>query len=377
MTVDLAFELASVEALVYRAPVATPVRTSFGTMRSRPCALVRAVSSEGVEGWGEIWCNFPAVGAEHRARLLADTVAPLATCRRWSSPREAFRTISGALEILAIQSGEPGPLAQAVAGLDVAIWDIVARRAGRPVYALFRDETVASVPAYASGLNPDRPELLAAARLADGHRAFKLKVGFGRERDLANLAAVREAIGAGSKLMIDANQGWMPEEAQAMVEAVSGFGLQWIEEPLRADQPPEAWRSLARLSATPLAAGENMRGDAFGRAIAEKALGVLQPDLGKWGGFSECVEVAREALAGGLRFCPHWLGGGIGLAASIHLLAAVGGDGMVEVDSNPNPLRDLIVPPLALANGEIAVPAGPGLGVVPDLAALESFAVAP
>jgi D-galactarolactone cycloisomerase len=73
--------LARLEALVFRAPIEKPVVTSFGTMRDRPMTLVRAVDQDGVEGWGEIWCNFPTVGAEHRARLVSSVLAPLALGR--------------------------------------------------------------------------------------------------------------------------------------------------------------------------------------------------------------------------------------------------------------------------------------------------------
>lgn len=369
--------LVALEAQVYRAPIDTPVRTSFGTMRDRPAVLVRALDADGTEGWGEIWCNFPAVGAEHRARLLEHNVAPLLVGCENASPKEAYRVVVGALEVLAIQSGELGPIAQVVAGMDIALWDLVARRAGVPLYRLFRDETVDRVAVYASGLNPDQPEKLAAARHADGHRSFKLKVGFGRERDLANLGALREMLGDECGLMIDANQAWELDEAIAMAGRVEPFCLQWLEEPLRADAPRRHWRSLARAVSVPIAAGENVRGEEiFAEAIRERALNVLQPDIAKWGGFTGCVPVGRQTLAAGVRFCPHWLGGGVGLAASMHLLAAVGGDGMVEIDSNPNPLRSLMEGAFGrVSDGAVAMPETPGLGCAPDFEALREFRV--
>src|SRR3712207_2089946 len=105
--------LAAVEATAFRVPIETPVRTSFGIMRDRPAVLVRAVDEDGAEGWGEVWFNFPSVGAEHRARLVAEVVAPQFLGRGFSGPEEAFRAASRGLEVLAIQTGEAGPLAQA------------------------------------------------------------------------------------------------------------------------------------------------------------------------------------------------------------------------------------------------------------------------
>lgn len=120
-----------------------------------------------------------------------------------------------------------------------------------------------------------------------------------------------------------------------------------------------------------------MRGEAqFAEALGSGAFTVLQPDLGKWGGFSGCVPVGRQALAAGRMFCPHWLGGGIGLVASMHLKAAVGGPGYVEVDSNPNPLRELLaVPQPRVEEGVVTLPDEPGLGVAPDMEALRGFRI--
>src|SRR5690606_35713729 len=187
--------LRTIAPLAYRVPLATPVQPSFGIMHDRPALLLRIVDEDGVEGWGEVWCNFPAVGAEHRARLVQSVLAPLATGQGWRSPQALFQALSQQTAVLAIQSGEPGPLAQAIAGIDIAAWDLVARRAGVPLWRLLGGSSD-RIRVYASGLNPDGPERLAAERQSQGHTAFKLKVGFGAERDLANLAALRRQLGA-------------------------------------------------------------------------------------------------------------------------------------------------------------------------------------
>jgi D-galactarolactone cycloisomerase len=364
-------------AHVFRWPVATPVRTSFGVMRDRPMVLVEAVDEEGVSGWGEVWCNFPAVGAEHRARLVSSVFAPAVVGRSMDDPAALFRELTEASTVLAIQAGEPGPVAQCIAGIDTALWDLAARRAGQALWKFLggRDPRIA---VYASGLNPDGPEALAASKRDAGYSAFKLKVGFGRERDLANLRALCDTLGPGSRLMVDANQAWSLDEALAMQDALAEFGLGWIEEPLRADSTLSQWKRLAGAARAPLAAGENMAGDEqFDAAIASGAFAVLQPDVAKWGGISGCLPVARRIRAAGLRYCPHFLGGGIGLLASAHLLAAAGGDGMLEIDANPNPLRSEICGPLStVVDGHATLTDAPGLGIVPDLPMLRGLAAA-
>ena len=129
-----------------------------------------------------------------------------------------------------------------------------------------------------------------------------------------------------------------------------------------------------RQSPIPLAGGENLRGAELHAAAAGEVLRVIQPDMTKWGGFTGNLPVARAAVARGKSFCPHVFGGGVALLASLHLLAAAGGNGLLEFDCHPNAGRELIVGPLLpVSDGHVPVPQGPGLGVTPDLAALARF----
>ena len=176
--------------------------------------------------------------------------------------------------------------------------------------------------------------------------------------------------------MADANQAWSPAEALERIAELAPMRPHWIEEPIPADEPADAWSMLAERAGVPLAAGENLRGEAaFDAAIAGGYLRFVQPDVGKWGGISGCREVASRAVERGVVFCPHWLAGGVGLAASMHLLAAAGGGGFAEVDANPNPLREEVFP-LPVVDGWATLPDAPGLGVEPDLARLERYVVA-
>ena len=298
-----------VEAFVFRWPVRTPVRTSFGTMLDRPAVLVRVTDRDGAFGWGEAWCNFPACGAEHRARLVETVLAPLLVGATFDAPAAAFAALSQQTAVLALQSGEPGPLAQAIAAVDVACHDLVARRAGVPLWRwLARKEASvpnASVAVYASGINPDRPGGVVEALRRAGHVAFKLKVGFGEARDLANVADVRAAAGAEARVMADANQSWTLELAERMAGKLGRFALGWLEEPLRADRPWTEWQHLAVTAPMPLAAGENMIGsDAFDAMIASRAVAVIQPDPAKWGGITGTLDLIDRIAAAGLRFLP-------------------------------------------------------------------------
>ena len=135
---------------------------------------------------------------------------------------------------------------------------------------------------------------------------------------------------------------------------------------------------MAEQTKIPIAAGENIRGQRdFEHKINSGYLGVVQPDICKWGGISANLPIVRGILAAGVRYCPHYLGGGIGLVASAHLLAAVGGDGSLEVDYSTNPLREGLADPWpAVRDGTITLTGEAGLGVKPDLDRLREFAVA-
>lgn len=363
-----ALKLARLQAFVLRCPIAAPVRTSFGTMTDRPAVFVRAEDADGAVGWGEVWCNFPACGAEHRAQLLHTVLAPLLLGQAFSGPVQAFEHATRKTHILALQTGEHGPLAQVIAGIDLALWDLWARRATAPLFRLLGG-TRDRVPVYASGINPDAPERVVADQRASGHRAFKLKVGFGADRDLANVRSVRALLQPGDAFMIDANQAWSLDQALALLPLLQPHGLGWLEEPLPADTPLADWQTLRARASMPLAAGENLQGlAAFSAAIDSGAFDVLQPDLAKWGGISGTWPVIQRIRAAGLRFCPHYLGAGIGLLASAHVLAAAGGDGLLEVDANPNPLRSSLAPRVEqVVDGQLSLGDGAGLGVDVDL----------
>jgi L-alanine-DL-glutamate epimerase-like enolase superfamily enzyme len=290
------------------------------------------------------------------------------------------------LEVLVLQTLEVGPIAQAVAGIDIAMWDLFARKAGQPLNRYLGGTAATHVPVYATGINPDQPEVFAAARRAEGPRAFKLKTGFGHARDVRNLQAMREAIGPDDELTCDANQVLDVEQAIAFARDIAPLKMSWFEEPIRVDAPAEHWRRLAAASTTPLAGGENLQVAQFDAACADRVLQVIQPDVTKWGGITGSIHIARAAVAAGKRYCPHYFGGGVSLLASLHVLAAAGGTGLLEHASDKAAfphvadgervvvdLEAVVGDLLPVHEGRVPVPAGAGLGAVPDLAALRRY----
>lgn len=362
-----------IETFLFRAPIRTPLKTSFGDMNDRPALLLRVEDEDGAFGWGEVWCNFPAFGAEHRARLIESVFAPYILYRFLKGP--VFDELTKITHPLALQTGELGPFSQAISGLDMALWDLAARRAGVPLYASLGGRKNRAIPLYASGINPDGALDTVERCREDEFNAFKLKVGFDSDRDLKNIKAIVSGLGPIEVFMIDANQAWNLETAQSMISEIDNFPIAWIEEPLAADRPLEEWADLARFSLLPLSAGENICDrETFQEIITSGSIAVIQPDVCKWGGLTGCRWVASKALIAGRRYCPHYLGGGIGLIASAHLLAAIGGDGLLEVDINPNPLREGLAQPFPKVSGGILTLSDrPGLGVEPNMDIVRKF----
>lgn len=362
--------IARIQAWAFRSPTKKPVATSFGVMHDRPAVLVRVEDRDGAFGWGEIWANWPAAGAEHRLRLLEMDVAHLVLGMQFSSPTDFFHKLDAQTRIRAVQCGEIGPFAQVIAGLDIALWDLVARQEGLPLRRLIRDDAPDAIPAYASGIQISAADDLMPRARVQGHQRFKLKVGFDMAADVASVHRIQGELAGNELIACDANQAWTLEQAKDFLTGIIGVPLHWLEEPLPVFNAAAEWQSLADHATIPLAGGENIIGVAdFDEAISAGVLSVIQPDVAKWGGVTGNLAVARNALVNGRRYFPHFLGAGIGMAASAELLAGVGGDGLLEVDVNENPLRTLFFDGgEPVSDGMWRCSDAPGLGIdgIPD-----------
>jgi len=354
-----------INSYVFRHPLKKPVVTSFGTMRDRPAVYVRLEEENGVFGWGEIFANWPAAGAEHRARLLIEDISGLVLGKSIRSPSDAFYHLEEATHLCALQCGEWGPFRQVIAGVDSAIHDIYGRLLKVPVRCLLNKDAPDSVPVYASGIHiRDALTVIPECR-SRGFSKFKLKVGFDLHQDVKDVFACLDTLLPDEMLFLDANQAWSVDEALKFTAELDGSGIGWFEEPIAADAPLSDWQRLREGTSIPLAGGENLAGSKeFDLAFANDQFDFYQPDIAKWGGFTGCYQIGRSALQAGKVYCPHFLGGAVGLHASAQLLAAVGGPGLLEVDVNPNPLRDVAdEQTVNIQNGEWTLPDEPGLAL--------------
>ena len=202
---DINFTVNKINIYACCAKIPDPVVTSFGSMPSRRTVFICIEDHDGICGWGEVWSNFPIVTADYRAKLAAWVLPQSLLNAEIEHPKIFTTQLQKRLNILCVQAGEIGPINSIIAAVNQALWDLRARRAGLPLRLLLNKNAATKIPAYASGLNPnDCIEVIDRTR-DEGFRAFKLKIGFGKEVDERNLKAIRSKMTTGEKLFVDAN----------------------------------------------------------------------------------------------------------------------------------------------------------------------------
>lgn len=337
----LGFSVAALDAFPLEAPISTPRRNAFGVQTARHALFVRLRLDSGAIGWGEIFTNWPAFAAPYRAKIVSEVLAPKTVGASFASPADFWKRLTEDTAQVAIQCGEAGPFSAAIAGVEIAAWSALAAEQDMALTDLLGGRQKPDPVPYASGLAGATIEALVPPLIEAGWRAFKLKVGFGAETDRAALKHLRDLVGPNATVMVDANMAWTPATARRAIDALAEFDLTWIEEPIRADHPPEDWARLAA-SPVPLAAGENLRGRAAFASVIDAGVTFLQPDPVKWGGLSWCLQIAEMARDAGARFAPHFLGGAVGSVAT-KALADAGAAAFLECDVTENPLRGQLV----------------------------------
>ncbi|MEO8754456.1 MAG: mandelate racemase/muconate lactonizing enzyme family protein [Casimicrobiaceae bacterium] len=357
-------KVAALEVIALDIPLPAAVKTPMTSISNVVTLLVRLTDADGVDGWGEIWCNFPRFGLYHRSRILRELVAPMVSGRTFDSPAECFSFLTRSTRVLRLQAGEPGPVGSVIAGIDIALWDIVAKKAGQPLWRLLGGARDAVQTYVSVGWGPTALEKVRMHH-ERGVTSFKVRSSGDLAAHLAMVNAARREIGPECELMLDLNSSWDEAAALEGIPALAEAGLAWLEEPIPVDSPADTWSTLAAAAPMPLAGGENMisEGDLVD-AVELGALGVIQPDMTKWGGFTGTLPIARRVVEAGRRFCPHMFGGGVGTLAAAHLLAASNAHrGVLEWGVNPNPPRDAMLGSQP-TQGVFHLGNTPGLGVV-------------
>ena len=366
-------KIAEIEALPLAMPIAAGEhKTSWGEYSSIGIVLVRVRTTDGIVGYGEALSR---KNPRSSALLIRELYAPLLLGqdpflveKHWQA---MFRQMSG-------RAG--GVAAEAIAGLDIALWDIMGKALGQPVHRLLGGMGRERLACYGSAISWGAPET-AERQIAEcekhGVRMIKLKLGNPLDEAIRWARATRERVGPGMALCADANSAYDLADAARLAAVLEELDFVWLEEPLQ----PEDIAGLSRLAAkTPLrlASGESEHVGLVARdLVASGAIGVFQPDCARAAGITETRRMVALAHAYGVAYAPHVGGGGaVSAAANLQLAVAAPNFLTYECMIFPSALRcDLAINPVAeasgLVDGEIVVPDGPGLGVEINLDAVE------
>jgi mandelate racemase len=355
-----ALTIEHIAARTVRAPFVRPVRTAMGEIPAAPLVLIDLQTREGVSGRAYLFAYTDAalkplgtlvetIGAEIKGR----TVAPVA---RMAEFNRRFRLI-----------GWQGLIGMAVSGIDMALWDALARSRDMPL-ATMLGGAVAPLAAYDSfgiiDLKADEKALRAS--VDQGFRAIKIKIGGGAlAADTTAVSGVRSVIGPDVKLMVDYNQSLDPVEALRRINALASFDLTWVEEPVEAEDVAGHAQVRAK-SPVPIQTGENWWFPRdMQKSIAARASDFAMIDVMKIGGITGWLRAMALAEAASLPVSSH-----IFVEASAHTMAVTPTAHFVEyLDTASAILREPVLP----ADGKV-VPRGPGLGMDWDEKAVARYA---
>ena len=356
-------KIAKIEALHFRLPVVREI--ADGT---QDCLLIQVHTDTGIIGLGEVVsCSYVA-----RAVIEAPRSAPfrhgLATIVEGMLADEIDLATQAMIEGSSWY-GPGGVVRQAMSGVDMALWDIRGKTLGQPVRNLLSQTSVDQVPCYASVLWPDHPEEIAVSAesfLEQGYQAVKYgwgPMGPDPVLDESLVASARDALGPEIDLMVDAGRVWDVETACSRAEQLKKYNLLWLEEPLN-PYDIKGYRELSTNSSIPIASGEilTLQQD-FKQLIIQGKVAIVQPDLGRIGGFSAAQKIGLLAQDARSWAVPHAFGTGVLLAASAQW-AATRQKPLTEFTRAPSPLaQELVLHDMKFEDGMLTLSNAPGLGI--------------
>lgn len=359
--------IASLRSDFYRIPLPVVLTDStHGDMRYFELITARVTDAEGVEGVGYTYTVGAGGGAIHD--MIGRELGPAIIGQPAADTEKLWQTMWWTLHY----GGRGGQSASAISAVDIALWDMKAKRAGLPLYQLLGGFDP-KVPCYAGGIDLwlTLEQLLAQTdgNLAKGFRAIKMKVGRPKlSEDVQRVEAMRQHLGADFPLMADANMRWTVDQAIRAARALMPSNLVWLEEPTIPDDIYGHARIL-REGGIPIATGENLHTlHEFSHFIRAEAVSFPEPDVTNCGGVTVFMKVAHLAEAFNLPLTSHGAHD-----ITVHLLAAVPNRSYLEAHGFG--LDAYLQTPLRITEGNAIAPDEPGHGVVFDWDGLELLRV--
>ncbi|MGW4646876.1 mandelate racemase/muconate lactonizing enzyme family protein [Kitasatospora sp. NPDC004289] len=343
--------------------------------RGQYATLVKVHTEDGSVGIGEAYgLPSPQVTATVVATVLAPLLIgqdALATGAIWE------RLFKGQ----AAGGHNRGFYLEAMAGIDLALWDLRGKLAGLPVHRLLGGPIRETVDCYASPValhaDPEDSARQALGFVEQGFKAFKVKIGRGERTDRAHLTAVRAAVGEDVEILTDVNCAYDLDQATRVGAVLADLGISWYEEPLQVDDLANL-AELRRRTGLTIVNGEThfTRFD-MRDSLVQHAIDVFMPNVARCGGITEAMRLSALASAFHVDIAPHGVGSGVSLCAALQLCAATPNLRTYEYNRLPNPIREnILLNPPKFTDGALVVPTGPGLGFELDEDAVDRYVVA-
>ena len=355
-----------IEALALNAKIDKPfsiATTRFEEVRS---LIVRVVADNGLVGIGESVVRSAPKATKY---IVEDMLAPLVL---GEDPLNAAGLWWKMFSAMRTRGHTKGHFVEAISGVDVAIWDLIGKALEMPVYKALHGFGRQTLHAYGSSVFCDIPEKMIAGTqkfLDHGFDAVKIKLGMGVNKDVEAIEAIRQAVGKDIRLMVDTNGNYDAGSAVRLGRLLEPFDIQWFEEPV----PPydlRGYKQVKQGQPVPVAGGEgefSLYG--FRDLLSTGALDMVQPDIGRVGGFTEGMRIAALIQADNLGLSPHTgMFSALNVVVAMHFAAAAPNFRIFEFMELEHPLMDIFTEPMPRPkNGVIRMPESPGLGVELDL----------
>lgn len=356
-------KIKQLKSIVVKKKLNIPRKNSFGIQNFRSAFFVKLTDKNGVEGFGEGFCNWPSFSADYRDKYINEFFKPLTQNFEFSRPQDLYFYLNKKIKKIKIQSGDFGPINHCLAAIDLASWDLFSKLKKKPLRNILYKKPNSKIPLYASGLTKENfnkfyPKI---KKLKIKH--IKIKVGFKQEEDLNFLKTISKL--KFKTVMVDANQAWDETEAIQRIKNLEKINkLYWVEEPMLANYNVKSWLKLKKKISSCIAAGENHYGESdVINYLNKKCFDFYQPDITKYGGITSFVNIYKKYKKKIKYITPHYLGSGPGLFFSANLVSGIS-KVPLEFDVTENLIRDAIFKKnLKIEDGNLILNKKPGIGI--------------
>lgn len=387
-------KITSVKSHVLRYELDSELGYSQQYYKHRTAHLVEVETDDGITGWGE--CFGPGDIALANKYIVENVIQPLVIGEDPLNKEYIWHKVYNLLR----DSGQKGMPIQALSGVDIALWDILAKRAKMPLYQLVGGKCNDQIPVYGYGMMLQKKSVNELIELfkeeakqikSKNFKAMKMKVGLGPKEDLRLVRAVRETIGDDFKLMVDANHAYNLNDALYVGRGLDELDIFWFEEPV-APEDYEGYKELKNKIKTNIAGGEaEFTKYGWNQLIKNRCIDIAQPEVCGLGGITEYMKISAMAQANFIPVINHVWGSAISVAVNLHLLTAMpdmpGGlfpsKSMLEFDTTDKNIfiTDLtqekfsILDQVKNNDGYVKPLEAPGIGINPDKEFIKSFEI--